>query len=408
MSAWSTIPIGDVVRVIGGGTPTRNNPDFYNGDIPWVTPKDMKRWKISDSQVRITKLGLESSAAKLAPSNSVLIVVRSGVLKHTVPVAVNRCPVAINQDMKALICSEKVDPSYLAYFIKERSGTILQWVRATTADNFPVSELMNLRIPLPPVGEQRRIAQILDHVEALRAERREALVVLDDLARSIFLDMFGDPLENPKGWPRLPLSEILLRIESGKSPQCLDRPAEKLEWGVLKLGAVTKCVYEPAENKALPDEITPDRRHEVRKGDLLFSRKNTAALVAAVAYVRSTQPHLLLPDLIFRLVPKDHAPIDKVYLHALFTYPSKRRKVQELASGSAASMLNISKAKLLGFKCEVPPLELQQEFSRRLDALENLKSTHRSHLAELNALFAALRHRAFNGELSQGDPGFAT
>jgi len=93
-------------------------PSYYDGAIPWVTPKDMKSWYIDDAQIAITKSGLENSAARLAPTHSVLIVVRSGVLKHTVPVAINRLPVAINQDMKALICQNSVDPSYLARFIK--------------------------------------------------------------------------------------------------------------------------------------------------------------------------------------------------------------------------------------------------------------------------------------------------
>src|SRR5690606_5158191 len=84
----------------------------------------------------------------------------------------------------------------------------LQWVRATTADNFPVDKLKHLEIPLPPLPEQRRIAQILDKADALRAKRRAALGRLDTLTRSTFLDMFGDPVVNNKSWPRRKLSEI--------------------------------------------------------------------------------------------------------------------------------------------------------------------------------------------------------
>ncbi|MFC3891410.1 restriction endonuclease subunit S [Lentzea rhizosphaerae] len=263
----------------------------------------------------------------------------------------------------------------------------------------PEAYLADLQIPLIPISEQRQIAQILDNVDALRTKRRKAIALLKDLAQSIFLDMFGDPLSNPMGWDRVQLGDLLLRIDSGKSPQCLDRPAEHDEWGVLKLGAVTQCVYRPEENKALPASIEADPRHEVQAGDLLFTRKNTPELVAASAYVRETRERLLLPDLVFRLVPVETAPVNKIYLHSLLTYPPKRRKVQELASGSAASMPNISKSRLLEFKIELPSLELQEKFAARMNALEGAKLRNLAHLAELDSLFASLQDRAFRGEL---------
>jgi type I restriction enzyme S subunit len=160
--------------------------------------------------------------------------------------------------------------------------------------------LTEAKIPLPRVEEQWRIAEVLDRAEALRAKRRAALAQLDALTQSIFLDLFGDPLANPMGWPRLSLGSLLTNIESGWSPTCLDRPVKGDEWGVLKLGAVTWCEYDSSENKALPPEITPDPRLEVKTGDLLFTRKNTYDLVAACALVRSTPPKLLMSDLIFR------------------------------------------------------------------------------------------------------------
>ena len=142
------------------------------------------------------------------PKNSILIVVRSGVLKHTIPVALNRLPVAINQDMKALQCRDGIDAEFLARFIKAQSPVILQWVRATTADNFPIDKLKKLPVPLPPLAEQRRIAEVLDRAEALRTKRRAALAQLDSLIQSLFLDLFGDPATNPRGWPKKSLGDV--------------------------------------------------------------------------------------------------------------------------------------------------------------------------------------------------------
>src|SRR5689334_8067311 len=102
--------LSDLVQFVGGGTPSKSKPEYFEGDIPWVTPKDMKATQIRSAQDRITQEALDNSATRLIPENSVLVVVRSGVLKHSLPVAINRVPVAINQDLKALICSAEILP----------------------------------------------------------------------------------------------------------------------------------------------------------------------------------------------------------------------------------------------------------------------------------------------------------
>jgi type I restriction enzyme S subunit len=192
---------------------------------------------------------------------------------------------------------------------------------------------------------------------------------------------------------------LLANIDSGWSPNCLDRPVTGKEWGVLKLGAVTWCEYNAAENKALPPNVEPDAAIEVKRGDLLFTRKNTHELVAACALVRETPPRLLMSDLIFRLRMRPSAKVDTCFLHQLLIHPSKRREIQKLASGSAGSMPNISKARLQTATIELPPLSLQREFAHRVRAVEKLKAVQRASLAELDALFASLQHRAFRGEL---------
>ena len=152
------------------------------------------------------------------------------------------------------------------------------------------------QIPLPPLPDQIRIATVLTRAEKLIAKRKESIAALDEFLKSSFLEMFGDPVRNEKRWARIPLSEILLKIESGHSPVCLDRSAKPGEWGVLKLGAVTKCIFISSENKALPDTEKPNPNIEIKAGDDLFSRKNTYELVAACVYVWETPPMLMMSD----------------------------------------------------------------------------------------------------------------
>jgi len=293
----------------------------------------------------------------------------------------------------------KFDERFLLHVLRSGYAKFQARGVGSTFINISSEELSNFEVPLVPFSEQRRIAAILDQAEALRAKRRYALAKLDTLTQSLFLDLFGNPVANPKGWRRMPFAELLMGIDSGWSPICLDRPAVGDEWGVLKLGAVTWCEYNPAENKALPPNLEPDPSLEVKSGDLLFTRKNTYELVAASALVRETPPRLLMSDLIFRLRLRPDAPVHSCFLHQLLISPTKRREIQKLAGGSAGSMPNISKGRLQAALIEVPPLPLQHEFAMQVAAVERLKTSQRASLAKLDALFASLQHRAFRGEL---------
>lgn len=258
-----------------------------------------------------------------------------------------------------------------------------------------VRDFLDLELPaVPPLDEQRRIAAVLDHVNTLRAKRAEAVQQREMLRGAIFATMFSGGY-----WSSTLLGDLLARIDSGKSPVCLDRPAEMDEWSVLKLGAISSGVYRDDENKAIRSETTPDPRHEVRPGDLLFSRKNTRELVGACVHVTATAPRRLLPDLVFRLVPACRDAFDPAYMADALRAPRSRRRIQEMAGGSAASMVNISKTKLMTLPVLAPPIDLQREYAQRVGALDQVGRSVESHLTSLDELFSSLQSHAFSGEL---------
>ncbi|OME91847.1 hypothetical protein BK124_27170 [Paenibacillus amylolyticus] len=304
-------------------------------------------------------------------------------------------PLALGADgTKVLVIKNNMaDSKYLYYYFRTLKLPDVGYSR-----HFKF--LKQISIPIPEkFDDQIRIATVLSRVEALILKRKESIKLLDDILKNTFLNMFGDPVRNEKGWNRIPLSEVLLKIESGHSPICLDRPAKISEWGVLKLSAVTKCVFKPRENKALPENEKSNPANEIKKGDILFTRKNTYELVAACAYVWETPPKLLLSDLIFRFVPRDKQMINSIFLQALLSFSSKRKMIQKLAGGAAGSMPNISKSKLLEHKVEVPPLTLQNEFAAIVEKVELLKAKYAQSLTGMKNLYNSLSQRAFRGEL---------
>lgn len=301
-------------------------------------------------------------------------------------------------------------PIDTAYFVRPRRDDLnprwLYWLlrslplprmnKSAAVPGLNRDDVYRLVVQTPELDEQRRIAAILDHADALRAKRRQVLTHLDHLPQAVFRKMFGDLRQG--AWELAPFSELVPRVENGASPNCQTRAATLEEWGVLKLGAVTYGQFRPEENKAFLGDLARMATNEVRSGDVLMTRKNTRELVGAVALVEDVRPRLLLPDLIFRL-HLDSERLDRRYFQALMMNSQKRRAVRNLSGGSASSMPNISKARLATLPLELPPLSLQREFAARVAAIERHRARLESCSTADDELFASLQSRAFKGEL---------
>jgi len=153
-------------EIYGGGTPSKSHPEYYeNGDIPWVSSKDMKSDVVTDSQIKINRLGLDNSTAKMVPINSVIMVIRSGILKHTLPVAINAVPITVNQDLKVFIPGEHVLTRFLAVQFKMHEKDILSGVRAVTADNIEFDSLKQRELIVPPIELQHEYVFFLEQID---------------------------------------------------------------------------------------------------------------------------------------------------------------------------------------------------------------------------------------------------
>ena len=392
-----TVPLQQICDIQIGKTPSRSVPEYWGGELPWVTISDFAAGRIvTTTQERITRIGAAKSGSKRIPRGTLLLSFKLSLGKR----ALSGCDLFTNEAIAALhvLDHDVADRDYLYWALGSIDYDRLV-DRAAKGKTLNKAKLKILKIPLPPLAEQKRIAAILDAADALRAKRREALAQLDTLLQSTFLDMFGDPVTNPMGWEIEGFDNWLDNIDSGWSPKCLNRKALIGEWGVLKLGAVTWCEFDDSDQKALPPSLAPRPELEVAPGDLLFTRKNTHDLVAAVAYVHKVRPRLMLSDLIFRLRLKSGIEIKPAFLWQLLIQPKQRQVIQKFAGGSAGSMPNISKTKLKTLKLIKPPLDLQHRFAAIVESVEQQKASQRTHLAELDTLFAFLQSRAFRGDI---------
>lgn len=159
---WQWCRLGDLGYFCGGGTPSKSKNEYWhNGNIPWITPKDMKKPQLEDSLVKITQAGVDNSSAKIIPPKSLLFVVRGMILIHTFPTAINICEVTMNQDMKALIPFLHGLEYFLLMCLNALSPTMLSLVRKSThgTRRLEIESYLNLLIPLPPFSEQQEIVR---------------------------------------------------------------------------------------------------------------------------------------------------------------------------------------------------------------------------------------------------------
>lgn len=161
---WEVIPLGFLMTMSGGMTPSMANPEYWEGEIPWVTPKDMKQPRIADSIDHVTEKALVDTSISLIPINAVLIVVRGMILAHSFPTAITEAPVTINQDMKALRCGEQLDVNFLFWcltgFAKILSNLAQESAHGTR--KVETETLKKFSFPMPPLMEQRAIIRYLD------------------------------------------------------------------------------------------------------------------------------------------------------------------------------------------------------------------------------------------------------
>lgn len=193
---WKVIPFNDVGKFTSGGTPSKSRADYWDGNFPWISPKDMKVSKILDSQDHISELVFDETTLKLIPRNHLLIVVRGMILAHTFPIAINEIEVAINQDLKAIKPISDMNIVYLQNCLNAMKRQILDLISSAGhgTRKFDTSAMKKLLIPVPQITLQTQFAQIVEKIEALKYQYQQSLLELENLYGGLSLKAFKGEL----------------------------------------------------------------------------------------------------------------------------------------------------------------------------------------------------------------------
>jgi type I restriction enzyme, S subunit len=456
---WTWEPLGKLGTWMGGGTPSKANSAFWtNGSVPWVSPKDMKVEVIGESEDKITAAAVEESSAKYVPQGSVIMVMRSGILRHSFPVAITDRIVTLNQDLRALTPHSSISPRFIARYLALAANRVLNECSkdGTTVNSIEVPALERLPVPLAPLAEQHRIVARVDALFAEIAEGEVALAAarngIDTFRRALlkaavtgeltkdwraanqvcegghdFLARITNstkapgkgrgrrnpdapPLDTralpplPRVWAWATLGDLILEIQAGLNVSAKGRPPQEGETGIIKVSAVTWGEFDENASKTLSPVTKINERDIIQSGDFLFSRANTLELVGAPVIVKAITKRLVLSDKIlrFRLAGSLDA-----WIEILLKSAYGRQQIEALATGAQLSMRNISQENIRKIAVPIPPAAEVTEILRRVsDALaatadmEHLLDTEAADSARLKQ---SILKAAFEGRLVPQD-----
>ena len=302
-------------------------------------------------------------------------------------------------DIIPILPEDGVSRDYLFYFLRTPGAVKLATIRCSGV-NLPrlsPKQLASFQIPLPPLAEQKRIAGILDTTDALRAKRREALGQLDTLLQSIFLDMFGDPVTNPKGFDVELLGELI-----ATGPQNgLYRPQRYYGSGVRILridGFFGGMVNDLSTLKRVDVSEKDVQKYGLSESDIVINRVNSRSHLGKSALIPDLGGEPVVYESNMMRLAVDSARVSPIFMIHLLQTNFIRNQILRFAKDSI-NQASINQGDVKALRVLVPSIDSQRSFVSIAESIGRQKANQRAHLAELDTLFASLQSRAFCGDL---------
>ena len=349
------VKLSDVFTLQMGKTPSRNNPDYWNGNHKWLSIADfgMNGKYINKTKECITDAAVAESGIKATPHNTVVMSFKLSIGKTAITVK----DIFTNEAIMSFIDkgTYPIDVNYIYHLFsgKDWSKGTNKAVMGTTLNKATLSQTT---IPLPPIESQYQIADNLEKVSKLIDICNTILNKLDILVKSRFVEMFGDPILNPKGWEMTTIGEIVTEVKYGTSRPAIDGG----KYAYLRMNNLTYDGYlDLADLKRIDIPDSEIEKCIVRKGDVLFNRTNSIELVGKTC-VFDKDEDMIIAGYIIRVRLKP------VMLPLIMSYfmntDALKKKLRSMAKG-AVNQANINAQELKAIKIYLPPTDLQQQFA---------------------------------------------
>ena len=377
---WEYKKLGDVCQVVTGSTPKTNISEYWDGNYPWVTPAELKGdVYISDTARHITEEAIAHTNLTLLPIGTVLLSSRAPIGK----VAITTIEMYCNQGFKNLICSDAINNKYLYLWLSGKTEYLNSLGRGATFKEISKTIVENVIIPLPPLSIQKSIVTELDKINELIRLKKEQLKDYDNLAQSIFYEMFGDPVVNEKGWEVKKLGEVSM-IKTGPFGSMLHKE-DYITGGIPLINPMHIQNF-----KAVPDKdftISKEKaaelcNYQLKINDVIFARRGD---IGRCAVISDKEAGCLCGT--GSLFVRFERKLSSVYTMYVVRTTSFIKELVSKAKG--ATMLNLNSSTMENLRFPIPPLPLQQAFAQRIELIEQQKAEIQSTIADLETLLAS-------------------
>lgn len=380
--------LGDICEIVSGSTPKTSVDEYWDGDVKWITPAELTddTYIVNDSVRKITELGVKKTGLSPFPEGTVILSSRAPIGK----VAIAGCEMYCNQGFKNLICSEKINNKYLYWFLKGNTEYLNSLGRGATFKEISKGIVSDIEINVPDAIEQEKAVRNLEKISDIIRLRRKEITLLEDLIKARFVELFGLPGRDEKGWGLKTLRECCeinpkkssdLRLKSGLGVSFVPMPAVS-ENGSIDTSEIrvfddvkTGFTYF-AENDVLFAKITPCM--ENGKGAVAVGLYNGIGF-------GSTEFHVLRPM---------ENCSNSYWLYSITSFTSFRKDAEANMTGSAGQR-RVPASFLENYKVSLPPLDLQEEFSEFVKQVDKSKVAVQKALDETKQLFDSLMQQYF-------------
>ena len=380
--------LGEICDFISGGTPSKLKNEYWkNGNISWIKISDFKEKYIKFSDEKITKIGLESSSAKILKKGTILYTIFASVGK----VAILDIEATTNQAVVGINLKEdnSIDKDFLYYFLCSIENNIKKQARGVAQNNINISILKNINIPILPMSFQKNIVKTLNKLENILENFKQKKLLINFLNKSLFSRMFGDIKTNDKNWEIKKLGEVV-QTQYGTSKKATSVVGE---FPILRMNNITyfgEMDYKDLKYIELSD--SEKEKFLLKKGELLFNRTNSKELVGKTGLFNLDIP-MAFAGYLIRIKPSNliHSKFLLFFMNSEFMKKLLYNKAKNIVG-----MANINAKELEDFSIILPPIELQNKFAERIEKIEKLSFEIEKSIKEAENLYNSLISKYFD------------
>ena len=373
--------LGDICTIVSGSTPKSNIPEYWDGDIKWITPAELDQgtYIINDSVRHITELGVAKTGLKPFPQGTVILSSRAPIGKT----AIAGCEMYCNQGFKNLICSDKINPRYLYWFLTCNTEYLNSLGRGATFKEISKEIVANIEIPLPSIEHQIAVVEKFEKVSKLIALRKEQLAKLDQLVKSRFVGL----MDSAELSEETTIEQITERVKVGFVGTCEKYYTDDSGIPMLRTGNITDHGIDMSDLKYVTAEFhEKNKKSQIRSGDLLIARhgSNGQANVYDGPEAQCLNAVVIVPN---------SAIAKSVFLAGLINSPNVKEQIDRTLVGSTQHVVNTKS--IANLVVRIPQLIVQEQYEAFIEQTDKSKLAIQQSLDKLELLKKSLMQEYF-------------